>query len=85
MLLGICRNFFKGLSKRRLHQLGEMSISQKKNKDTRLLRNWWPIALLNIDYKIATKCTAKRLKKVLPRERAMSKIALLERKHSVDY
>ena len=65
--------------------LGEMSISQKKNKDTRLLRNWWPIALLNIDYKMATKCTAKRLKKVLPRERAMSKIALLERKHSVDF
>ena len=54
---------------------GEMSISQrrgvisllpKKNKDTLLLKNWRPISLLNIDYKIATKCIAKRLEKVLP-------------------
>ncbi|KAL9986569.1 hypothetical protein ACROYT_G000737 [Oculina patagonica] len=54
---------------------GEMSISQrrgvisllpKKNKDTLLLKNWRPITLLNIDYKIATKCIGKRLEKVLP-------------------
>ena len=38
----------------------------KKNKDTLLLKNWRPITLLNIDYKIATKCIAKRLEKVLP-------------------
>ena len=54
---------------------GEMSISQrrgmisllpKKNKDTLLLKNWRPISLLNIDYKIVMKCVAKRLEKVLP-------------------
>ena len=57
------------------YQCGEMSISQrrgvisllpKKNKDTLLLKNWRPITLLNIDYKIATKCIAKWLEKVLP-------------------
>ena len=37
----------------------------KKNKDTLLLKNWRPITLLDIDYKIATKCIAKRLEKVL--------------------
>ena len=58
-----------------VYHRGEMSISQrrgvisllpKKNKDTLLLKNWRPINLLNIDYKIATKCIAKRLEKVLP-------------------
>ena len=57
------------------YQRGKMSISQrrgvisllpKKNKDTLLLKNWRPITLLNIDYKIATKCITKRLEKVLP-------------------
>ena len=57
------------------YQRGELSISQKrgvislfpkKNKDTLLLKNWRPITLLNIYYKIATKCMAKRLEKVLP-------------------
>ena len=55
--------------------LGELSISQsqgiislipKKNKDPLLLKNWRPIPLLNTDYKLATKCIAKRLEKVLP-------------------
>ena len=39
----------------------------KKNKDTLFLKNWRPITLLNTDYKIATKCIAKRLAKVLPK------------------
>ena len=55
--------------------LGEFSVSQrqgiislipKKNKDPLLLKNWRPISLLNTDnYKLAMKCTGKRLKKVL--------------------
>ena len=55
--------------------LGELSISQrqgiislipKKNKNPLLLKNWRPVSLLNTDYKIATKCIARRLEKVLP-------------------
>ena len=54
---------------------GEMSISQKcgiisltpkKDKDKKYLKNWRPISLLNNDYKIVTKALALRLEKVLP-------------------
>jgi len=43
-----------------------ISLLPKKNKDTLLLKNWRPISLLNVDYKIATKCITKGLEKVLP-------------------
>ena len=56
-------------------QKGELAISQrqsiirlisKKDKDLSRLKNWRPISLLNLDYKIATKALALRLKKLLP-------------------
>ena len=38
----------------------------KNDKDLLSVKNWGPISLLNTDYKIATKCIAKRQEKVLP-------------------
>ena len=42
-----------------------ITLLPKQDKDLTDLGNWRPISLLNIDYKIATKAIANRLKKVL--------------------
>ena len=53
---------------------GELSLDQKrgiitlipkKNKDRLFIKNWRPIALLPVDYKILAKILANRLKKVI--------------------
>jgi len=57
------------------HDHGELSNSQKqavitllqkKGKDKRLIKNWHPISLINVDAKIASKTLAKRLEPILP-------------------
>ena len=56
------------------YRTGKMSILQRrgiitlipKNSVPFLLKNWRPISLLNMDYKIATRCIASCLKQVLP-------------------
>ena len=45
--------------------MGILSLLYKKG-DPKNLDNWRPLTLLNQDYKIATKCLAQRLQKVLP-------------------
>ena len=53
---------------------GELSTSQKqaiitliekKDKDKRLIKNWRPISLINIDIKVASKAIANRLQAVI--------------------
>ena len=44
---------------------GLISLIPKK-EDTTILKNWHPLTLLNLDYKILSKCLARRMKTVLP-------------------
>ena len=57
------------------YAVGELSTSQKqavitlieeKGRDKRLVKNWKPISLMNVDVKIASKALSFRLKQVLP-------------------
>ena len=45
---------------------GYYNLNEKKGKDKRLIKNWRPISLINMDAKIASKALAKRLEKTLP-------------------
>ena len=45
---------------------GIITLFPKKDKDRLYLKNWRPISLLNLDYKILTKILANRVIKALP-------------------
>lgn len=56
-------------------QSGHLSLDQRRailtlipkgNKDSRLLKNWRPLSILNSDYKVLAKILSKRLQTVIP-------------------
>jgi hypothetical protein len=47
-------------------RMGIISLSPKKNKIRRFLKNWRPITLLTVDYKLLAKVLAMRLTTILP-------------------
>ena len=58
------------------HEKGQLSISQRRGVITLIpkedeslanLKNWRPITLLNVDYKVAAKAIAKRIEPLLPK------------------
>ena len=46
---------------------GVITLIPNENTDLRELSNWRPTTLLNVDYKIASKAIATRIKKFLPK------------------
>ena len=47
------------------HKQAVITLLEKKDKDKRLIKNWRPISLLNVNAKIIAKVLATRLKKVI--------------------
>ena len=44
-----------------------ITFPEKKDKDRRVIENWRPISLINVDVKIASKTIARRLESILPK------------------
>ena len=57
---------------------GVITLIEKQGKDKRYIKNWRPITLLNVDYKIGAKCIAKRLERVLPKIISVSQSAFVK-------
>ena len=49
------------------HRDGIIKLVPKKDAEPHLIKNWWPLTLLNCDYKIAGKAIANRIKSVIPK------------------
>ena len=56
---------YKNGSLTELQKQGVITLLPKPNKDIEKLKNWRPISLLNVDYKIATVAIANRIKPII--------------------
>ena len=61
-----------------------ISLLEKKGKDRLFLKNWRPISLLNVDYKIASKVIAERIRKTLPNLVHFNQSGFIERRYIGD-
>ena len=44
-----------------------ITLLQKKGRDPDLIKNWRPVSLTNVDYKILTKSLAMRTEEIMPK------------------
>ena len=47
-------------------RIAAISVTEKKERDKWFIKNWRPISLLNVNYKVIAKALATRFKKTLP-------------------
>ena len=65
----VCRSLNEGYQNGKLSQFqsqGIITCIPKEEKDRRYIKNWRPISLLNVDYKIGSSSIANRFQKILP-------------------
>ena len=65
VFVDVCRGIFDAKSLTRSMRTGIISLIFERRGDREKLKNWRPITLLNVDYKILSRCMANRLKVVI--------------------
>ena len=68
MAIPLCHRIAKSYRNRKLstpHKQAVIKLIEKKDKEKKLIKNWRPICLLNVDTKFISKLLAERVKKVL--------------------
>ena len=72
---------FESGSLTELQKQNIITLIPKENKDTTSLDNWRPISLLNVDYKIATKVIANRIKHIITKIVDNSQTGFIKRRY----
>ena len=55
-----------------------IKLIEKKKRYKWFIKNWRPVSLLNVDYKIITKASATRLKETLPKLISFQQLAYMK-------